>query len=131
MSDLADRLHLFAAFDDCDQFEIDTLREAADELNRLTSLLDRQKAAYDNERAIDEQTIERLTAERDQLRERVRVLEAALRGVLPWVVTQVVACNGLKCREDVCMSCNSDAEDNAQRACDAYCVADAALKEQT
>lgn len=58
-------------------------------------------------------------------------LRDALRGALPWVVTQVVACNGLKCREDVCMSCNSDAEDNAQRACDAYCVADAALKEKT
>ena len=36
-----------------------TLHEAADEIGRLTSLLDRQKAAYDNERAIDEQAFER------------------------------------------------------------------------
>jgi hypothetical protein len=67
----------------------------------------------------------------ERLRAEVAGLRDALRGALPWVVTQVVACNGLKCREDVCMSCNSDAEDNAQRACDAYCVADAALKEKT
>lgn len=71
-----------------------------------------------------------LQEENKALWERVETLEKALRGVLPWVVTQVVACNGLKCREAVCMSCDSDAEDNAQLACDAYAAADAAMKEQ-
>lgn len=71
-----------------------------------------------------------LQEENKALWERVEALEKALRGVLPWVVTQVVACNGLKCREAVCMSCDSDAEDNAQLACDAYAAADAAMKEQ-
>lgn len=65
------------------------------------------------------------------LRERVRVLEDALRGVLPWVVTQEVACNGLKCREDVCMSCNSDSAEAAEKACDAYGIARAALGDKT
>ena len=63
-----------------------------------------------------------------ELRAQVERLREALQGVLPWVVTQEVACNGLKCREDVCMSCNSDSEANAQLACDAYAVARAALE---
>jgi len=56
------------------------------------------------------------------------VLREALRGVLPWVVTQEVACSGLKCREAVCMSCSYDSEVNVQRACDAYAAAEGALK---
>jgi len=85
-------------------------------------------ASLESERAAN--TI--LTDETAALRERVRVLEDALRGVLPWVVTEEVACNGLKCREAVCMSCDSDSKANAQLACDAYCVAHAALnKEKT
>lgn len=63
----------------------------------------------------------------EPLTERITVLENALRQVLPWVVTQEVACNGLKCREAVCMSCNSDSKDNAQKACGAYAIAHDAL----
>lgn len=58
----------------------------------------------------------------------VRVLREALEAVLPWVVTQEVACHGLKCREAVCMSCDSDSEANVQLACDAYGVAHAAME---
>lgn len=69
--------------------------------------------------------------ENARLEERIKVLEDALRAVLPWVVTQEVACNGLKCREAVCMSCDSDSEANAQLACDAYAAARAALGDKT
>lgn len=55
-----------------------------------------------------------------------RLLEA-LKTVLPWVVSQEVACNGLKCREAVCMSCNPDSEDASQQASDACAVAAAAI----
>jgi hypothetical protein len=88
------------------------------------------RAEAEAERDALRQYLEAAQRRAESLRERVAVLEQALRGVLPWVVTQVVACNGLKCREDVCMSCNSDAEDNAQLACNAYGAADAALKRE-
>lgn len=55
-----------------------------------------------------------------------RLLDA-LKNVLPWVVTQEVACNGLKCREAVCMSCDSDSEANAEKAAQAYAVANQAI----
>lgn len=55
----------------------------------------------------------RVKAQRDELL-------AVLEGVLPWVVTQEVACHGLKCREPVCMSCSSDSEEAAEKATYAY-----------
>ena len=56
-------------------------------------------------------------------------LVAALECVLPWVITQTVACCGLKCREQVCISCEGeeDAEKNAQIACEKYHIAKATL----
>lgn len=47
-------------------------------------------------------------------------LQKAMKNVLPFVVTQVVACNGLKCREVVCESCFTDAPAAVERACNAY-----------
>jgi hypothetical protein len=69
-----------------------------------------------------------VSAERDA---RIKLLEDVLRGVLPWVVTQEVACHGLKCREAVCMSCDSDSAANVELACDAYGAARAALGDKT
>ena len=43
-------------------------------------------------------------------------LLGALKNVMPWIVDQEVACNGLKCREMVCISCNSEAAENAEKA---------------
>jgi hypothetical protein len=60
-------------------------------------------------------------------REDVERLANELRNVLPWVVTQEVACNGLKCREAVCMSCNMDAAENAEKASQASIKASEAL----
>ena len=60
-----------------------------------------------------------------------KTLRDALDGVLPWVVTQEVACQGMKCREPVCMSCNSDSEEAAERASTAYQAAREALKGET
>lgn len=59
-------------------------------------------------------------------------LRTALLGVIPWVVTQSVACGGMKCRENVCISCSGedDAEESAQIALNAYTTATAALKEE-
>lgn len=51
------------------------------------------------------------------------MLVEALSGVLPYVVTQEVACHGMKCREPVCQSCSSDSDIAAQKACDAYAKA--------
>jgi hypothetical protein len=66
--------------------------------------------------------IERLRKERDEL-------TAALEGVLPWVVTQTVACHGMKCREPICLSCTdeAEAEENAKTACDMYAAAKKAI----
>lgn len=51
----------------------------------------------------------------------------AIKAVMPYVVTQVVACHGLKCRESVCQSCTHDAEGNADKACAAYQAASEAI----
>ena len=51
----------------------------------------------------------------------------ALKAVMPYVVTQVVACHGLKCRESVCESCTHDAEGNADKALYAYQAASKAI----
>ena len=61
--------------------------------------------------------------------ELVSKLLEALKSVLPHVVTQVVACCGLKCREAVCDSCNPNAEAAAEEACKAYSVADKLVRE--
>lgn len=61
--------------------------------------------------------------------ELVSKLLEALKSVLPHVVTQVVACSGLKCREPVCQSCNPDAEAAAEEACKAYFAADKLVRE--
>lgn len=63
----------------------------------------------------------------DELAAQVEVMREALQNVLPFVVTQVVACHGLKCREAVCESCSIDADAAAQKACDAYGEARQAL----
>lgn len=43
-NDIVPRLRQFEAFDNCDQHEIDTLREAADEIERLRTALRYQEA---------------------------------------------------------------------------------------
>lgn len=63
----------------------------------------------------------------DKMKEERDELLDTLKEVLPWVVTQEVACNGLKCREAVCQSCNSDSEESAQKAWDAYAKASAVV----
>lgn len=55
-----------------------------------------------------------------QLEQRDRVLVDAAKGVFPYVVTQVVACHGLKCREAVCESCSEGADEAAQEASNRY-----------
>ncbi len=70
--------------------------------------------------AAEDDTISVLKSQRDQLL-------AALEAVLPWVVTQEIACNGLKCREPVCMSCFDDSEQSAENAADAYQLAEQAI----
>ncbi len=71
--------------------------------------------------------IDYLSRQLEDSRKRVKTLREAIAGLMPWVVTQVVACNGLKCRELVCESCSFDAEENAQKACDSYSAASEAL----
>ena len=63
--------------------------------------------------------------EANQLREQRDELLKALATSMQHIVTNVVACNGLKCREAVCMSCNGeeDAEVAAKAAFDAYVAA--------
>ena len=59
----------------------------------------------------------------DVLAERCERLEAALRGVLPYVATEVLeSCNGNKCREPWCAGCNGDetAKDAAEQAMSNY-----------
>ena len=63
--------------------------------------------------------------EANQLREQRDELLKALAASMQHIATNVVACNGLKCREAVCMSCNGeeDAEVAAKAAFDAYVAA--------
>lgn len=49
-------------------------------------------------------------------KEKLEQLLIAIKNVLPYVVTQEVACHGLKCREPVCSSCSFDWEDNVENA---------------
>lgn len=57
---------------------------------------------------------------KQQLEQQVEELVGVLENVMPWVVTQEVACHGMKCREPVCMSCSSDSEEAAEKATYAY-----------
>ena len=84
---------------------------------------DGQKAAL----ASQAEQVRKLEAHELELLAVIEQKDAALKGVLPFVVTQVVACHGLKCREAVCESCSTDADVAAQNACNAYGVANAAL----
>jgi hypothetical protein len=79
--------------------------------------------------------IKELEAQLARRDERIAVLEQdnhrvlmALKGVMPWVVTQEVACNGLKCREPICMSCSPDSEESARLAQAANAVAAELIK---
>ena len=56
----------------------------------------------------------RMTIQRDELL-------AALKDVLPWVVSQRVACHGMKCREAVCESCSG--EESAEESVGLACIA--------
>lgn len=60
-------------------------------------------------------------------------LLAALQAAMPLIATEVVACHGMKCHEDFCMSCNNkdDAEAAASRGLDAFVKAHAAIKKAT
>lgn len=69
------------------------------------------------------------TAEIERLKAREARLLEALKRTMCWVVTQKVACHGMKCRELVCESCNSESEENAEKACAAYSFARELIKE--
>lgn len=51
-----------------------------------------------------------------ELEDKVKRLSEMLLRIMGHTVIQVVACNGLKCREPVCESCSFDAEEAAQKA---------------
>lgn len=65
-------------------------------------------------------TAEKLAEQRDELLD-------ALKTVMPYVVTEVIACHGLKCRESICESCNPKAEESANKAGAAYQAANAVI----
>lgn len=74
---------------------------------------------------LQDEAADEIVSQRKQieaLQAQVGVLKEAFKNVLPWVVTQTVACHGMKCRELVCLSCTeeTEAEQNAQEACDRY-----------
>lgn len=57
----------------------------------------------------------------------------ALREIMPFTATAAIGCHGDKCREPWCYSCNGEeeAEDAAQKGCDAYAKARAAIAKAT
>lgn len=85
------------------------LDQAIEDLQELARQLEAERASLfaENQR-------------KQQLEQQVAELVGALENVMPWVVTQEVACHGLKCREPVCMSCSSDSEEAAEKATYAY-----------
>ena len=72
---------------------------------------------------------EELIAALNDARERIKELTDALNGVMPYVITQVIACNGWKCRLSVCESCSFEAEEAAEKAEIAYKTAQQLLGE--
>jgi hypothetical protein len=84
---------------------------------------------FENERYASNlrSAIDDLSEENERLQAHNAMLLDAIKGVLPYVVTQVIACNGLKCREPICESCSIEPEEAAQRACDAYSISNTAL----
>ena len=57
----------------------------------------------------------------------------ALREIMPFTATAAIGCHGEKCREPWCHSCNGEeeAEAAAQKGCDAYAKARAAIARAT
>lgn len=57
----------------------------------------------------------------------------ALREIMPFTATAAIWCHGEKCREPWCHSCNGEkeAEAAAQKGCDAYAKARAAIARAT
>ena len=57
----------------------------------------------------------------------------ALREIMPFTATAAIGCHGEKCREPWCHSCNGEeeAEAAAQKGCDAYAKARAAIAKAT
>lgn len=84
----------------------------------------------DAARAVDAAEIATLRATVDQQQARITALEAALKGVMPFVATQQMACSGLKCREMWCESCYGEEEAKAfaQAGCEAMGQARQALE---
>lgn len=82
------------------------------------------------------------TAEQDSRQKQARIdrLEAAapdlleaLREIMPFTATAAIGCHGDKCREPWCYSCNGEeeAEEAAQKGCDAYAKARAVIAKAT
>lgn len=65
-------------------------------------------------------------------KERDALLEA-LKEIMPFTATIAIGCRGDKCREPWCYSCNGEeeAEEAAQKGCDAYAKARAAIARAT
>ena len=57
----------------------------------------------------------------------------ALREIMPFTATAAIGCHGYKCREPWCYSCNEEeeAEESAQKGCDAYAKACEAIAKAT
>ena len=57
----------------------------------------------------------------------------ALREIMPFTATAAIGCHGDKCREPWCYSCNGEeeAEEAAQKGCDAYHKARVAIAKAT
>ena len=57
----------------------------------------------------------------------------ALREIMQFTATAAIGCHGDKCREPWCYSCNGEeeAEEAAQKGCDAYAKARAAIAKAT
>lgn len=64
--------------------------------------------------------------------ERAELLEA-LKEIMPFTATAAIGCHGEKCREPWCHSCNGEeeAEAAAQKGCDAWAKARAAITRAT
>ena len=57
----------------------------------------------------------------------------ALQAIMPFTATMAIGCHGEKCREPWCHSCNGEdeAEEAAQKGCDAFAKARAAIARAT
>ena len=111
-------------------FDVQKIHDAADLLERTEAARLAAEEEIEEAWLISVANNKELARMNEQLateRARSEKLMESMKDLFPWVITQEVACHGLKCREAVCSSCTANYEEAIQQALAALQKADEAL----